>query len=837
MRFLTVALALVGIASVCSAYYHFVRYNTRTAPFIAVPQKFDLSALPNHTVQYFISDQGPTGLAANDSFAAVASQIRLAARVWNDVETSDLRLRFGGLVSGNGAQLSPGIDVVFSDDVPPGLIAYTVPTSAAEATFSSSGAQFVPITRSILTLRRDLSARPSYNEAFFLTLVHEFGHCVGLQHTLTSSAMSTERTRATTKARPLAADDIAGLSLLYPANGYLATRGAVSGRVTLPSGAGVALASVVALSPNGPAVSALTNPDGTYRIEGVPPGQYYVYAHALPPPVFGEVTPANIVLPLDADRRDIQPGPTFETQYFPGVRDWRQAIPLAAIAGITTDNVNFNVQIRGPLQVYAVQTYSFPGQLAVRPAHLSRDAIRSYLVAAGVGLTAGNQPAQGLSVSLVNGSETVPGVRSYAGDPNSFIQVDVQVTNFAAEGPRHLQFSLNNDTYVLPSGLQMVLRQPPTIGSVSGGFDSSGNRIATIAGTNLSENSRILFDGQPGTIRSMDDQGRLVVAPPAGTGRAAVVALNSDGQSSLFLQSSVPVFEYDSVELGTISLSPAALPAGVEALVEITGVSTSFADGQTTVGFGSSDIVVQRVVVLGPGRMLASVSVAPNAQPGYTNVTVVNGLRLLSVPVGFQVQAPGQRGLSMVVAGVNGAAQSGISAGSTVTVTVANFSMATGVTLTLNDRPVTMSIAGSQITFQVPRDIAPGPAVLRLQVGTESAPPILLQIDPPAPAILSMFLLPNLTVDSSRSVRAGEVLNLIVSNASDSPGIVPANRIQVMMGDVEHQPIQPAIPAPLNPGSHIVSIIVSPGVPVGAQNVMVTVDGRASAPATVMVRN
>ena len=46
--------------------------------------------------------------------------------------------------------------------------------------------------------------------------------------------------------------------------------------MTGPDGTGVNLASVVALWPSGTAISGMTRPDGTYRIEGVPPGQYFV---------------------------------------------------------------------------------------------------------------------------------------------------------------------------------------------------------------------------------------------------------------------------------------------------------------------------------------------------------------------------------------------------------------------------------------------------------------------------------------------------------------------------------------------------------------------------------
>ena len=53
------------------------------------------------------------------------------------------------------------------------------------------------------------------------------------------------------------------------------------------------MASVVALRPGASAISTLTNPDGTYRIDGLPPETYYVYVHPVPPG-------ADVTLPLDA---------------------------------------------------------------------------------------------------------------------------------------------------------------------------------------------------------------------------------------------------------------------------------------------------------------------------------------------------------------------------------------------------------------------------------------------------------------------------------------------------------------------------------------------------------
>ena len=841
-RVAAVALCLLAGAGISPAYYHFIRYNTRTGPFTPIYEKFDLNALPNKTVTYFISAQAQLQLAPNDSYSGVVSQIRAAAKVWNDVGTSDLRLSYGGTITPGTPGSAPFVEIVF-DEVPPGLIAWGTPQILADY----NGA-FVPVVKSIVTIRNDLSLKPSYGGSLFGTLVHELGHALGLQHTLTSSAMSTSITRATSRSKPLAADDVAGISILYPSRTFFTSTGSISGRVTL-NGQGVNLASVVAISPSGPAISALTNPDGTYRIDGLSPRQYLVYVHPLPPTQFGETHPANIFPPLDPDRREIAPTLNFDTQFFPGTKDAQQAFPLAVTAGAGTDGINFTVRARTPVQIHSVQTYAFPGNFTVKPPYLNPAIPRPFIVAGGAGLVANSAPANGLTVGVLGGVN-LP-VKPYSQAPESYLQMDVDVRSFlAADSPRHLVFSFNNDIYVLPSGFFQVQNQPPSITSVTPSFDPSGARTVAVAGTNLTGDTKIYFDGIPAVFRSLDDSGRIVVTPPpAPTGyRANVVAVNLDGQDSAFLQGdTAPVFAYGDASVAapsdataaSVNANPASLPAGTDALVEITGVNTNFVDGQSVAGFGSSDIVVRRAWVTGPNRILVNVSVNPNAGPITTVLSVTSGLQVVSQPFGFQAQAASNRIISLSSQVINAATGLPVvNAGNTAIVTVlATPSPLSSSALVLfwNDRQLPIaSVSGNQLTFQIPADAISGQNALRVDTNGQRGLAIGVSVDPAPPQINAVSSIFNQPVDAARPAHPGDLLNVQMIGLADPGSLVAGSRVTANVGGIDFPVNQIAAVG----AAHQVLLFLPQNVPLGTQvPLTISIDGRVSAPALLTIRS
>ena len=653
------AICLLSFASTSSAYYYYVHFPSHSRPFQPIVEKFDLTALPNKTVRFFVSDSGPSATYPGDSFPAVVSEIRSAADAWNQVATSDLRVAYGGLFVAGTAETAPGIDVEFSTDIPPGLLAYSGPQVKAGIA-NGSNESFIPIQRSKLLLPLDLSQSgmgPSSAELFFITLVHEFGHTLGLQHTLTSSVMATATTSSSSKAEPLEADDIAGISNLYPAAGYLGAVGTISGVVTLGN-TGLNLASVVAVPAVGQAVSSLTNPDGTYQITGLTPGvAYSVYAHPLPPALTdsGETTVDNIKFPVDAGGSSaaFQPNYTaFATNFYPGTSDPNQAAGVTVTAGAVVNNINFSVRSRPTVAVHSVRIYGYSsnGTPEMSPA-LNGTEIGQYtpLVATGAGLLQNNYTTltPGLGVQVFQGPQEISQIWVDTGYPYIAMQVQpVAAMTSNGPGPRTLLFSTANDVYVLPAAFNVVASDPPSITALDQTYDTYGNRAVWISGQNLAPDSRFLFDGLPGMVRQLASDGRfLVVPPPAPAGYTAIVtALNSDGQSSSYLQGANPTtFTYDlGQDSPVLSVTPASITPGADTTVLITATGSNpdpthplFMDGQTYVGFGTSDVLVKSVTVIDSNDL--SVVVNAGVPVSSTSICVTAGLRLLSQDLGTSI--------------------------------------------------------------------------------------------------------------------------------------------------------------------------------------------------------
>lgn len=121
---------------------------------------------------------------------------------------------------------------------------------------------------------------------------HEAGHFLGLDHSSVVRAIMFPY--APDEERTLSWDDVAAISVIYPAGARAVTTGSISGAVRKNGapvfGAHVFAESVTATDPfagfnvRKSPIGNLTLPDGSYRLDGVPFDQYVVYAEPLDKP-------------------------------------------------------------------------------------------------------------------------------------------------------------------------------------------------------------------------------------------------------------------------------------------------------------------------------------------------------------------------------------------------------------------------------------------------------------------------------------------------------------------------------------------------------------------------
>jgi hypothetical protein len=242
--------------------------------------------------RYFISDRSVPGVTASDLDAAVAR----AFATWHGVGSAAVSFERVGF-TGNAPFEPDGISVIGFDRRPD--LERTL--GATTFTYDMRTGELVE-TDIFLNSTFDWSVAAAGEVGRFdvqSIALHEIGHFIGLGH----SALGETELRptggrrvigaeavmfpiafspGTTLGRTLRADDIAGVSDIYPSPGFRSETGSVSGRV-LKNGQGVYGAHVVAFSlRTGELIGGFSfSRDGAFSMAGLPPGPVVLRAEPL----------------------------------------------------------------------------------------------------------------------------------------------------------------------------------------------------------------------------------------------------------------------------------------------------------------------------------------------------------------------------------------------------------------------------------------------------------------------------------------------------------------------------------------------------------------------------
>jgi uncharacterized protein (TIGR03437 family) len=320
---------------------------------------------------------------------------------------------------------------------------------------------------------------------------------------------------------------------------------------------------------------------------------------------------------------------------------------------------------------------------------------------------------------------------------------------------------------------------------------------------------------------------------------STVTVFNSDGQNSMQFYhdpNGAPTFQYPAAPVPQIlSATPSSMPAGTwgapdTAMVSIAAMNANFANGQVTVGGGSSDVLVDGVWVIDANHLVANLSVAAGASLGLEELSVISGFQVMTA--GFQTLTP--NGILPLIYGVLSADsyQPTLYRGGYGAVYGIDLQVAAAPTATLNGGQVVILFSSPyQVNFLVPANLPTGPAVLSLFNGSGTVS-VAVPIGNSPPVIQGLSNSQGALVDATHPANVGDVLSVFVSGID--PSTVPAlSRIQVSVSGLPMTVLE-AAPTPY--AQTQIQFVLGQSFGGSPVPVSVSLDGSPSNPFTIAAR-